>query len=109
MNDLVYYLRNLLIFWYSIIITMLLTLYSSQLMNNLLSFFGDVYLPFGIFLTNSIFSVLFVTVSGVLCGEILETFVILSAILLPVKSPAASVDFWIALFELLLRASVADF
>ena len=38
-----------------------------------------------------------------------ETFVILSAILLPVKSPVASAVFWIALFEAVFIASVVDF
>ena len=50
----------------------------------------------------------FVTVSQLFLGKILETFVILSAILLPVISPAASTVFWIALFERVLGASVAD-
>ena len=35
--------------------------------------------------------------------------VILSAILLPIKSPVASADFCIALFDAVFNASVADF
>ena len=35
--------------------------------------------------------------------------VILSAILLPIKSPVASAVFWIALFEAVFIASVVDF
>ena len=47
-------------------------------------------------------------VSELTCGEFFDTFVILSAILLPIKSPFASAVFWIALFETVLIASVAD-
>ena len=54
-------------------------------------------------LSSSIFSVLFVTVSEVFWDEVLETFVILLAILLPIKSAI----FWIALFEVVLSASAA--
>ena len=39
----------------------------------------------------------------------LETLFVLSAILLPIKSPVASAVFWIALLELVFTASVADF
>ena len=38
-----------------------------------------------------------------------ETLVILSVILLPIKSPVASAVFWIALFEAVFIASVVDF
>ena len=38
-----------------------------------------------------------------------ETLVILSAILLPIKSPASSAVFWIALFDAVFIASVVDF
>ena len=41
--------------------------------------------------------------------DLLETLVILSAILLPIKSLVASAVFWIALFEAVYIASVADF
>ena len=60
-------------------------------------FSGDIYL------TLSIFSF----VSELLCGEVFETFVILSAILLPIKSLVASAVFRIALFDAVLSASVA--
>ena len=38
-----------------------------------------------------------------------ETLAILSAILLPIKSPAASAVFWIALFEAVFIAFILDF
>ena len=38
-----------------------------------------------------------------------ETLVILSAMLLPIKSPVASAVFWIGLFETDFIASVVDF
>ena len=41
--------------------------------------------------------------------DFFEILVILSAILLPIKSPVASAVFWIALFEAVVIASVADF
>ena len=41
--------------------------------------------------------------------DFLETFVILSTILLPTKSPVASAVFWITLFEAVFIASVVDF
>ena len=41
--------------------------------------------------------------------DFFETLVILSAILLPIKSPVASAVFWIALFEAVFIASVVDF
>ena len=46
--------------------------------------------------------------SKLFCSGLLENFVVLPAILLPIKSPVASADFWIALFEAVLSASVAD-
>ena len=36
-------------------------------------------------------------------------FVLLSAILLPIKSPVASAVFWIALFDAVFMESVVDF
>ena len=47
-------------------------------------------------------------VSELFLGEVFGTFVILPAILLPVKSLVASAVSWIALFEGGLSASVAD-
>ena len=41
--------------------------------------------------------------------EFLEMFVILSAILLRIKSPVASAGFWITFFEAVFIASVIDF
>ena len=46
---------------------------------------GDIYLSFDITLSCPIFSALFVNVPELLYGEVPETFVILSAILLPIK------------------------
>ena len=42
-------------------------------------------------------------------GDFFETLVILSAILLPIKSPVASAVFWVALSEGVFIASVVDF
>ena len=64
---------------------------------------GDTYFPLGISL-----SCFFVTVSELFCIEFLEIFVILSATLLPFKSPVAFAVFWTALFEAVLRALVVD-
>ena len=64
---------------------------------------GDIYLSFGISLSCS-----FLIVSKLLCDKVRETFVILSAIWLTIKSPVASAVFWIAHFEVVLSASVAD-
>ena len=41
--------------------------------------------------------------------DFFETLVILSEILLPIKSPVASAVFWIALFDVAFIASVVDF
>ena len=48
------------------------------------------------------------TVFEISCGECFETFVILLAILLPIKSPVASAGFWVTLFGKVLSASIAD-
>ena len=72
-----------------------------------MSLSGGIYISFGIYLSSPKFYVLFVTVSKLFCGEILETFVILSAILFPVKSPFASAVFWVPFFEAVLSVSVA--
>ena len=47
------------------------------------------------------------TVSELLCDEFLKNFVIVTAIMLVVKSSVASAVFWIALFEVVLGPSVA--
>ena len=41
--------------------------------------------------------------------DFFETLVILSAILLPIKSTVASAVFWVALFEAVFIASAVDF
>ena len=61
-----------------------------------------MYLSFG-------FSVSLLTVSELFCGDSFETFVILLAVLLPIKSPVASAVFWFSLFEVVLRAVLSIF
>ena len=68
----------------------------------------SVYLFSGIFQSSPIFHASFVTVFELFYGEGLQTFVILIAILLPVKSPVASAVLWSALSEVVLSASVAN-
>ena len=60
---------------------------------------GVIYLSLGIYISKSIFSASFVTVSELFCCDVFENFVILLPILLPIKSPAASAVELIALFE----------
>ena len=60
-------------------------------------FSGDIYLSFGISLLGSVFSLF--------CDE---AFVILSAILLLIKSPVAYAVFKIALFEKVFIASILN-
>ena len=62
-------------------------------------FSGDIYLSLSL-------SSLFVT--ELFYSEVFEIFVILSAILFPIKSPVASAVFLIALFEAFLSSSVVD-
>ena len=50
----------------------------------------------------------FLTIFKLFCSEFIEAFVIKLTTLLPIKSPVPSADFWIALFEAVLNASVAD-
>ena len=69
---------------------------------------GDVYHSLSISLLTSIFSSSFVTISELFYGEVFVTFVIQSAILLPIKSPVAFAVFWIDFFEAVLDASEAD-
>ena len=52
---------------------------------------------------------LFWTYMSLFCCESFETFVILLAILLPIKLPVPSAIFWITLFDEVLETSVADF
>ena len=84
MVDFVYYLTNLL-FSYIPLLYYYINLRSSIIF--CLSS-GDIYLSFGISLSRS-----FLIISELFCGKLLETFVILLAILLPIKSPVASAVF----------------
>ena len=89
MVDLVCYLVNLsffdiplLYFYINLISLIIFCLFS-----------GDTYLSLGISLIIPIFSSSFVTVFELLCSEFLETFVILSAVSLSIKSPVNSTVF----------------
>ena len=64
-------------------------------------FSGNIYLSLGV-------SVSLSTVSELFCSEVFKTFVILLAILLPIKSPATSADFELLFFEAVSRTSYAD-
>ena len=66
-------------FWYSIITL----LYYCPIINNFFLSLG-IYLSLGISLSWS-----FVIVSKLICGEFLEIFLILLAVLLPIKSPVS--------------------
>ena len=90
MADLFYFLKNIIFFYYYIDLTSLIIF---------LSFFGDLHLSFGISLSSLMFSVSFVTLSKLSCVKVLETLMILSAILLPIKSPVASAVFSIDFFK----------
>ena len=104
MVDLVYCLTSSLFF------DIPLLYYHSKLRSSIIFYLcsGEIYIFLGISLSGSIFSVSFLTVSELLCDDFLETFVILSANLLPIESPVASAAFRIALFEAVLSASAAD-
>ena len=99
MVDLVYCLTNLLLFdapslYYHINLrSSIIFCLSSR----------DIYLSLD---TSSSCSL--VIVSEVFCGELLQTFIILLAILLPIISPVASTIFRITFFEEVLNSSVAD-
>ena len=60
---------------------------------------GDIY--FSLSISSS-------SVSELFRGEVFVAFVILSAILFPIKSLVASAVFWIGFFEEVLSASVVD-
>ena len=101
MVDFMYCLTNLLFFdtplWY----------YNSSFC---CLFSGDIYLSFGISIW--LLASSFCECNSVDCNspeDIFEKFVILSPILLPIKSPVASAVFWIALFEAVFIGSVVDF
>ena len=99
MVDLMYYLTNLL-FFYIPLLNHYINVRSSIMF--CLSC-GDTYLSLRISLSCS-----FVIVSELSCGQLLETFIILLAILLPVKSPVASAVFDILLlyYYINLRSSI---
>ena len=67
-----------------------------------------LYLSLDIYLSSAIIFSSFLTVFELFCGDVLEAYLILSANLLPIKSPVASACFWIALFEAVLSVSVTD-
>ena len=73
-------------------------------MHNFLSFFWSYISFFKNFLSYS-FAISF----ELLCGKVYETFITMSAILLPTRLPVASAVFWITFFELVLSAPVAGF
>ena len=99
MVDLVYYLTNWLFF------DIPLLSYYINLRSSIIFCIPrwDIYLSLGISLSCSV-----IIISGLFCGEILQVFVILLAILLPIKSPVISAVFWITFFEVVLSAFVAD-
>ena len=69
------------------------------------------YQLFSVFL-KEILSYLFVIVSELLCGEIFENYLILFAILLPIKSPVAATACWysiIILYYILLYYIILDY
>ena len=72
-------------------------------------FSGDICLSFGVSLWNTVFFISLSTVSERFCGELLDTFVILWAILLPSKSSGSSAVFWTASFGAALSSTVIDF
>ena len=100
MVDLVYYQTNLL----SLDISLLYGHINFRLSITLCLSSGDIYHSLGISLSCS-----FVIVTELFCGELLEIFVFLLAILLSIKSPVASAVFWMTLFEEILIAPVEDF
>ena len=55
---------------------------------------GDIYFSLSISLSSPIFSASFVTAFELFCCEVLENFMILSSLLLPLKSPVASTFFF---------------
>ena len=105
MADLVYFLTTLLLF------DIPLLYYYINLKSSIIFciFSGDIHLSLAIYLSVPIFSFSFVNISELLCGKFLETFVILSKTLLPIKSPVASTAFRIALFEAVVSTSVVYF
>ena len=68
---------------------------------------GDIYLFLDVAISTS--SSFVSSFGNFLLGFFFETLVILSAILLPMKSPVASAVFWVTLFDTVFIASVVDF
>ena len=71
-------------------------------------FSGDIYLSSVISLSNIVFFCFTFNCPWTILYEVLDTFVTLSAILLPIKLPVVSAIFWITVFEAVLSACVAD-
>ena len=95
-------------FWYSIITLSYYYINQSlSMIHCLLSM--EIFLSFGIFLSNPIFSVSRSTFSQLFCGEIRKTFSISSSILLSIISPTVPAVFSIFNFEVVLNASATDF
>ena len=90
MVDLGYYLINLL---FSNIPLLYYCIGSSidQLRSSIICclFCGNKHLSLGISSSSALFFVSFATVPELFCGKVLKTFVILSAVLLSIKSPVA--------------------
>ena len=95
-----------MIFHYCYIIVLILTSFYQKIV---VFFSGHVYLSFGIFISNTVFSVSIVTVSKVFCDKFVETFLVFSAISFPMLSPVTSSAFWISPSEAGLSVSVADY
>ena len=74
-----------------------LSVFGTNLNSSIICFLssGDIYLFLGVTISTSSFVSLFCEVFA----EFFETLVILSAILLPIKSSVASAVFWIDLFD----------
>ena len=70
---------------------------------------GDMYLFLWVVNSTSSSSSLLLLLLMLLFDGFLETLVILSAILLPVKSPVASAVLWVALLDAVFIESVVDF
>ena len=104
MADLVYCLTSLLFF--DIPLLHYCISFRSSIIFYLFS--RDIYFSLGISLSSSMFSLSLSTTSDILGWSIFKTFLILSAIVLSIKSPIASVYFCIALFEAVISASVTD-
>ena len=98
MTDLMYCLINLLFF--DIALLYYYTNLNSSIICSLFS--GDIYVFIG-------FSISFSFCERDSLVNFLESLVVLSAILLPIKSPVASSVFWIAVFETVFIVLVVDF